>query len=57
MVTTWEHGGAWEKMKLWEESIHAPLIVAAPGKTAGAKSPRVVELLDIYPTLVDLCGV
>lgn len=45
-----------DKLELWEESIRAPLIVAAPGKRAGAKSPRVVEFLDIYPTLVQLCG-
>lgn len=51
-----EHGGQWEKTKLWEEAIRTPLLFAAPGKTANAKSPRVVEFIDIYPTLVELCG-
>lgn len=51
-----EHGGQWEKVKLWEESIRAPLVLAAPETRTNAKSPRVVEFLDIYPTLVELCG-
>ena len=33
-----------------------PLIFAGPGIAAGAKCGRPVELLDIYPTLVSLCG-
>ena len=33
-----------------------PLIFAGPGVKAGQRSPRPVELLDVYPTLVDLCG-
>ncbi len=33
------------------------LIIAAPGvSVAGKASPRIVELIDIYPTLVSLCG-
>jgi uncharacterized sulfatase len=44
------------KGTLWERSLIVPLIVAAPGaKRRGAACDRVVELLDIYPTLVDLC--
>ncbi|MBA3440828.1 MAG: sulfatase, partial [Pyrinomonadaceae bacterium] len=52
-----EHGGAWEKVKLWEESLNAPLIIAAPkAKGVGKASQRTVELLDIYPTLVEMCN-
>lgn len=52
-----EHG-QWMKQTLFERSARTPLIVAGPGVTAaGRASPRVVELLDIYPTLATLAGV
>jgi arylsulfatase A-like enzyme len=47
----------WRKFALWEEATRAPLIFAAPGVTgAGGRCARAVSFLDIYPTLVDLCG-
>jgi len=47
----------WRKQALWEESTKVPLLFKLPGqKTKGVKSKRVVSLLDIYPTLVELCN-
>ena len=51
-----EHAGMWHKGSVMEESSRAPLIVAAPGAKRDAVSPRLVEYVDIYPTLVDFCG-
>lgn len=44
------------KATLWAEATRAPLIIRAPGLGAGGSSPRVVNLIDLYPTLVDLAG-
>jgi len=45
------------KNTLWERSSHVPLAIVAPGVTkAGTKSSRPVSLVDLYPTLLDLCG-
>jgi arylsulfatase A-like enzyme len=46
------------KQTLFEHSTRAPLLVAGPGVSAkGRQSARVVEFLDLYPTLVALAGV
>ena len=44
------------KNSLWDRSTRVPLIFAGPGVIAGQTCSRPAELLDIYPTLVDLCG-
>ncbi len=50
--------GKWSKAgSLWEQGARTPLIVVAPGAAGnGMSSPRIVEAIDIYPTLVELCG-
>jgi len=47
----------WNKGTLFERSCRAPLIIAAPGMNGGQRSRSLVEFVDIYPTLMELCGV
>ncbi len=52
-----EHGGLWHKMTLFEEAVRVPFIIVAPKmRRPGRASRSLVELLDVFPTLVDLCG-
>ncbi len=52
-----EHGGLLRKDTLFEEALRVPLIVAAPGLPhPGAVVQAPVELLDVYPTIVELAG-
>jgi arylsulfatase A-like enzyme len=44
------------KNTLWERSTRVPLIFAGPGIKAGGRSERPVELLDLYPTMIELSG-
>ncbi len=44
------------KNTLWDRSTRVPLIFAGPGVVAGGKCTQPAELLDMYPTLIDLCG-
>lgn len=64
IIVLWsDHGyqlgekGKWSKAgSLWEQGVQVPLVILDPRATGnGHNSPRVVELLDLYPTLVDLC--
>jgi iduronate 2-sulfatase len=55
----WQLGdhGLWHKHTNFELATRAPLLIRVPGqKTAGNKCEAVVEFVDIYPTLADLCG-
>jgi arylsulfatase A-like enzyme len=55
----WQLGdhGLWHKHTNFELATRAPLIISPPGlKTAGGKCNATVEFIDVYPTLVDVCG-
>jgi arylsulfatase A-like enzyme len=63
LVVVWsDHGwhlgekGITGKNSLWERSTRVPLIWAGPGVTGGARCSRPVELLDVFPTLLELTG-
>jgi iduronate 2-sulfatase len=48
----------WNKSTLFELSCRAPLFAYAPGmKTTGKSSSRLVEFVDMYPTICELCGI
>jgi len=47
-----------KKWGLWDDTTHVPFIIHVPGITkAGSQTDAGVTLLDLYPTLVDLCGI
>jgi len=46
----------WAKRSLWAESTRVPMIIAGPGVAAGKVCGKPVQLLDIYPTLLELAG-
>lgn len=64
IVVVWsDHGfllgehAIWGKHTLYENALRSPLIVGLPGLAQpGAKSHALVESIDLFPTLLDLCG-
>ncbi len=52
-----DHGGLWHKLTLFEQSARAPMMLYAPGQAGnGERCGGLVEFVDLYPTLADLCG-
>ena len=62
VVFTSDHGyhlgehDFWAKVSLRDESSQVPLIIKVPGKAAGVCN-SLVEMLDLYPTIGNLCGI
>lgn len=63
IVVLWsDHGyllgeyGLWCKHTNFEVATRVPFIMSGPGIAKDSKSSAIVELIDLYPTLVDLCG-
>ena len=64
IVVLWgDHGwklndyGAWCKHTNYEIDTHVPLLLSVPGRTDKGRSTKaLVEFVDIYPTLAELCG-
>ena len=53
-----EHDGIWQKRTLFEQGARAPLIIRNPSSRGnGQPCRRIVEFIDIYPTLTELVGI
>lgn len=48
--------GIFAKQALWDEAVKVPLIIKPPNFNKSIEIKNIVELIDIYPTLIDLAG-
>lgn len=62
IVILWsDHGmqkgekGCFSKFTLWERATRCPLMIRLPDGVSGARCERTVNLIDLYPTLIELC--
>ena len=58
MATIWENMATGKNNTLFENATRVPLIISAPSsENKGVKSMSPVELIDLYPTLMDLTNI
>jgi arylsulfatase A-like enzyme len=50
------HGGRWAKRRVFDAATRVPMVVAGAGVPAGKVLAEPVELIDVFPTLVELGG-
>jgi arylsulfatase A-like enzyme len=51
-----DHGNKGHKRTLYAESVHVPLIVKYPRSASTGRDPRLVSLVDLFPTILELAG-
>jgi arylsulfatase A-like enzyme len=63
VVVVWgDHGwhlgesALWGKHTPFERAVHSTMMIRSPGCQTGLKTDALAETIDLYPTLVDLCG-
>jgi choline-sulfatase len=63
VLYTSDHGdnlgarGVWGKSTLYQESVGIPMIAAGPGLAPGGVCETAVDLLDLFPTILEAAGV
>ncbi|MCM2375108.1 sulfatase [Aporhodopirellula aestuarii] len=46
----------WAKRSIWEDGARVPMVISAPGMRESVRTNQPAELIDIFPTLLDLAG-
>lgn len=63
VIYTSDHGdnvgarGVWGKSTMYQESVTVPMLVSGPGMTAGTVNETPVDLLDLFPTILQGAGI
>ena len=53
----WDHGSYYHGHSLYDELVHVPLLISAPGAARGLRISQPVASMDVMPTLFELCRV
>ena len=52
-----DHGGKGHKRNVYDESVRVPLVIKYPRAARTGRDARLVSLVDLFPTILDLAGV